>query len=76
MGGQTGLNLGLDLHRTGVLEKYNVEMIGAKPDVIHKAEARDAFKKAMQNIGLDMARSEVAYTLEEAKEKPKKSDIH
>ena len=48
LGGQTGLNTAMDLHKHGVLEKYNVEMIGATPDVIDKAEDREKFKQAMQ----------------------------
>jgi carbamoyl-phosphate synthase large subunit len=68
LGGQTGLNTAMELAQNGVLEKYNVEMIGAKVDVIHKAEARDAFKKAMQEIGLDVPRSAVVHNLEEARE--------
>src|SRR5438477_113257 len=54
LGGQTGLNLAMDLFRNGVLEKFGVEMIGANADVIDKAESRDRFQKAMQNIGLDL----------------------
>ena len=52
LGGQTGLNVAMDLARHGVLDKYNVEMIGAKADVIAKAEERDKFKVAMEKIGL------------------------
>ena len=52
MGGQTGLNCSLDLARQGVLEKYGVEMIGAKREAIDKAEDREKFKKAMEKIGL------------------------
>lgn len=66
MGGQTALNCALDLHREGVLEKYNVEMIGADRDAIDKAEDRDRFKKAMEKIGLDMPTAAVAHSLEEA----------
>ncbi len=66
MGGQTALNCALDLDREGVLEKYNVEMIGAKRDAIDKAEDRDRFKKAMEKIGLDMPTAAVAHSLEEA----------
>ncbi len=54
LGGQTGLNLAMDLARHGVLEKYGVEMIGAKPDVIDKAEDREQFKQAMEKIGLEV----------------------
>ena len=54
LGGQTGLNVAMDLSRHGVLEKFGVEMIGANADVIDKAESRDRFQQAMQNIGLDL----------------------
>ena len=66
LGGQTALNLAIELHQAGVLERYGVEMIGARPEVIHKAEDRGLFKKAMQKIGLDLPRSASAHTLEEA----------
>ena len=66
MGGQTALNCALDLAREGVLEKFNVEMIGADRDAIDKAEDRDRFKKAMEKIGLDMPRAAVAHSMEEA----------
>ncbi|MBL1275114.1 MAG: carbamoyl-phosphate synthase large subunit [Ectothiorhodospiraceae bacterium] len=66
MGGQTALNCALDLDREGVLEKYNVEMIGADRDAINKAEDRALFKEAMEKIGLDMPRAAVAHSLEEA----------
>ncbi|MDC1340789.1 carbamoyl-phosphate synthase large subunit [Oceanospirillaceae bacterium] len=66
MGGQTALNCALDLNRMGVLEKYNVEMIGADADTIDKAEDRNRFDKAMKNIGLECPRAEIAHTLEEA----------
>ena len=68
LGGQTGLNLGLELYESGVLEKYDVEMLGAKPDVIQKAEDRELFKVAMESIGLSLTRQKAAFTLEEAKE--------
>ncbi len=71
MGGQTALNCALDLHRHGVLEKYNVELIGAKQDAIHKAEDRDRFDKAMKAIGLETARARIVHTLTEALEVPK-----
>jgi len=67
LGGQTGLNLAMDLHRHGVLKKYGVEMIGAKPDVIAKAEERDQFKAAMEKIGLEVCRGQTITTLEEAR---------
>ena len=66
MGGQTALNCALDLYRNGVLEKYNVELIGASPEAIDKAEDRAKFKEAMTKIGLASARSGIAHTLEEA----------
>jgi carbamoyl-phosphate synthase large subunit len=66
MGGQTGLNCALDLARHGVLEKYGVEMIGAKREAIDKAEDREKFKRAMERIGLASARSALAHSLEEA----------
>jgi carbamoyl-phosphate synthase large subunit len=66
MGGQTALNCALDLANNGVLKKYNVEMIGASPDAIDKAEDRSKFKDAMTKIGLESARSAVAHSLSEA----------
>ncbi|MBT5158229.1 MAG: carbamoyl-phosphate synthase large subunit, partial [Alphaproteobacteria bacterium] len=68
MGGQTALNTALALADNGVLEKYNVEMIGADREAIFKAEDREAFRTAMDNIGLESARSEVVHTIEEARE--------
>lgn len=68
MGGQTALNLAMDLNREGILEKYGVELIGAKPDVIDKAEDRQRFKEAMEKIGLESARSGIAYNMAEAME--------
>jgi carbamoyl-phosphate synthase large subunit len=66
MGGQTALNCALDLHKHGVLEKYGVELIGASPEAIDKAEDRLKFKDAMTRIGLGSARSGIAHSLEEA----------
>ena len=66
MGGQTALNCALDLVREGVLEKFGVEMIGASREAIDKAEDRDLFRKAMKKIGLDMPRSVIAHSVEEA----------
>src|SRR3984885_8531959 len=66
MGGQTALNCALELHRQGVLEKYNVELIGAKPKAIDMAEDRQKFKDAMSRIGLGPAKSGIAHTMEEA----------
>ena len=68
MGCQTALNLAMDLNREGILEKYGVELIGAKPDVIDKAEDRQRFKEAMEKIGLESARSGIAYSMSEALE--------
>ncbi|QTD46432.1 carbamoyl-phosphate synthase large subunit [Ottowia testudinis] len=66
MGGQTALNCALDLWRHGVLNKYNVELIGAKPEAIDKAEDRLKFKDAMTRIGLGSARSGIAHSMDEA----------
>jgi carbamoyl-phosphate synthase large subunit len=66
MGGQTALNCALDLAREGVLDRFNVQMIGANREAIDKAEDREKFKVAMKRIGLDTPRSEVAHSLEEA----------
>ncbi len=62
MGGQTALNCALDLHRHGVLAKYGVELIGASPEAIDKAEDRSKFKAAMTKIGLGSARSGIAHS--------------
>ena len=66
MGGQTALNCALDLWRHGVLEKYQVELIGAKPEAIDKAEDRLKFKNAMTKIGLGSARSDIAHSMAQA----------
>ncbi len=66
MGGQTALNCALDLHRNGVLARHNVELIGATPEAIDKAEDRSKFKDAMTKIGLGSARSGVAHSMAEA----------
>ncbi len=66
MGGQTALNCALDLWRNGVLDKYQVELIGAKPEAIDKAEDRLKFKDAMTKIGLASARSGIAHTMDDA----------
>ena len=66
MGGQTALNCALDLWKHGVLDKYKVELIGAKPEAIDKAEDRSKFKDAMTKIGLGSARSGIAHTMDEA----------
>src|SRR5687767_1936088 len=66
LGGQTALNLAIDLAEKGILEKYGVEMIGAKIDSIKKAEDRDLFKEAMRRIGLDLPRSGYARSMRDA----------
>ena len=66
IGGQTGLNLALEVAEMGILDKYGVELIGADVNAIKKAEDRDLFKSAMDAIGLESARSGLATTLEEA----------
>ncbi len=66
MGGQTALNCALDLWRHGVLDKYKVELIGATPEAIDKAEDRQKFKDAMTKIGLGSARSGIAHSMDEA----------
>jgi carbamoyl-phosphate synthase large subunit len=67
LGGQTGLNLAMDLDREGVLEKYNVEMLGARIDAIAKAEEREQFKQAMEKIGLDVCTGKTVRNLEDAR---------
>jgi carbamoyl-phosphate synthase large subunit len=66
LGGQTALNLAIELHEAGVLERFGVELIGASVDAIHTAEDRSKFKEAMVEIGLSVPRSGLAYELEEA----------
>ncbi len=66
MGGQTALNCAMDLYNNGVLNKYGVELIGASPDAIEKAEDRSKFKEAMTRIGLSSARSTIAHSMPEA----------
>ncbi len=67
LGGQTALNIAMELAKNGVLEQYQCEMIGANPEVIHKAEARDAFKLAMEKIGMSVCKGAVVHTIEEAR---------
>jgi len=67
LGGQTALNVAMDLSRHGVLEEYGVEMIGADADVIDKAESRQRFQEAMQKIGLETARGKTVVNLDEAR---------
>ncbi|MCI8355395.1 MAG: carbamoyl-phosphate synthase large subunit, partial [Lachnospiraceae bacterium] len=66
LGGQSGLNLCAELNKAGVLEKYNVQVIGVQVDAIERGEDRIEFKKTMDQLGIEMARSEVAYSVEEA----------
>ncbi len=68
MGGQTALNLAVELSEKGILEKYNVELIGAKLPAIKKAEDRELFKKAMENIGMEVPKSRNVTTMEEGLE--------
>ncbi len=67
LGGQTGLNVGLALAESGVLEKYGCRLIGASAEAIRMAEDRELFKIAMEEIGLESARSKLAHTLDEAR---------
>ena len=66
LGGQSGLNLCAELAKEGVLEKYHVQVIGVQVDAIERGEDRIEFKKSMDKIGIEMARSEVSYSVEEA----------
>ena len=66
LGGQSGLNLCSELAKEGVLDKYNVKVIGVQVDAIERGEDRIEFKKTMDRLGIEMARSEVAYTVDEA----------
>ncbi len=66
MGGQTALNATLDLYNSGILKKYDIEIIGAKPDSINKAEDRELFKKSMNKIGLESARAQIAKNIDQA----------
>ena len=66
LGGQSGLNLCSELSKAGILDKYNVKVIGVQVDAIERGEDRIEFKKAMNTLGIEMARSEVAYSVEEA----------
>ena len=68
LGGQTALNAAMELHEQGILEKYGVELIGAKVDAIRRGEDRQIFKDLVIEAGADVARSHIAHTLEEAKE--------
>ena len=66
LGGQTGLNLCSELNEAGVLDKYNVKVIGVQVDAIERGEDRIEFKKTMKELGIEMARSEVAYSVDDA----------
>ena len=66
LGGQSGLNLCSELYKAGILDKYNVKVIGVQVDAIERGEDRIEFKKTMNKLGIEMARSEVAYSVEEA----------
>src|ERR1700730_14380105 len=66
LGGQTGLNLAMELARTGVLERYSVEMIGADADVIEKAECRQLFREAMERIGIECPRGQLVASVDES----------
>ncbi len=66
LGGQSGLNLCAELHKAGILAKYNVQVIGVQADAIERGEDRIEFKKTMQALNIDMARSQVAYSVDEA----------
>lgn len=65
LGGQSGLNLCAELHKAGILDKYQVKVIGVQVDAIERGEDRIEFKAAMDKLGIEMARSEVAYSVDE-----------
>ena len=67
MGGQTALNVALFLHKEKILKKFNIELIGARPEAIEKAENRLLFREAMAKIGLESAKSKTANNMEDAK---------
>ncbi|MFA6320305.1 MAG: carbamoyl-phosphate synthase large subunit [Candidatus Omnitrophota bacterium] len=66
LGGQTGLNLASNLHKSGILKKYNVKIIGVKADAIERGEDREAFKATMKKLGIDVPLSETCHSIEEA----------
>ncbi len=68
LGGQTGLNLCSELHKEGILDKFDVKVLGVQVDAIERGEDRVEFKHAMDKLGIEMAKSEVAYTMEKAEE--------
>ena len=73
LGGQTGLNIAIQLAEKGILDRYGVRMIGADREAIRKAEDRKLFKEAMQRIGIDLPRSGLAHSLAEARDISKRS---
>ncbi len=75
LGGQTGLNLSAQLSKMGILDKYGVQIIGVKADAIERGEDRQAFKKTMHQLGIEMPRSEIALSLEEAEEILERIDL-
>jgi len=75
LGGQTGLNLTSELSRKGVIDKYNIKIIGVNIDAIERGEDRIAFKKTMDSLGIDMPKSEPAYSVEQAEKSLTTSDI-
>ena len=68
LGGQSGLNLASELYKEGILDKYGVKVIGVQVDAIERGEDRVEFKKTMESLGIEMARSEISYSVEEALE--------
>ncbi len=68
LGGQTALNLALELEKTGTLKKYHTELIGASADAIEKAESREKFRQAMKNIGLNVPNSSIAKNIEDVRQ--------
>ncbi len=66
LGGQSGLNLCSELYKAGILDKYNVKVIGVQVDAIERGEDRTEFKKTMDMLGIEMARSKACYSIEEA----------
>ena len=66
LGGQTGLNLACELNKAGIIEKYNIKVIGVNLEAIERGEDREIFKKTMQQLGIDTPRSDIAHTVEEA----------
>jgi len=66
LGGQSGLNLTSELHKKGILDRYGVQVIGVNVDAIERGEDRSAFKETMNRLGIEMPRSELAYSVEEA----------